>query len=77
MRSNKNLREVVSNSRASERNKSQNNLNNAATSGKITTMRIAPNASVGTYHTSAENGIKATQNFPQARGAAAASASTP
>jgi len=48
-------------------------MNNAASSGKITTLRAAPNINAGTYHTSGEMGIKATANFPQARSAAASS----
>ena len=57
-RANKNIREIVSNSRASDRAKSSTNLQAAASNGKITTMRSS-NANLVTQHYTADAGIKA------------------
>lgn len=59
-RANKNIREIVSHSRASDRAKSSTNLHPAASNGKITTLKTSQAANMATYHSAAESGIKAT-----------------
>jgi len=68
-RANKNIRDIVSDSRASDRAKSTTNLDQAMTAGKITSLNASASMSKGTYHSNADSGIKAPSNFPQ-RGAA-------
>ena len=72
-RANKNIREIVTTSRASDRTKSTTKLQPAASSGKITTLKSSNISNAATYHTTSDNGIKMptaviAQRHPQSLG---------